>query len=73
VTAVWVVVQRNEDDREFRVVAATSSLPAGQQAATDDLDPDWPALEWVQQPDGSWTTYLQGDLRYTAERFEVVA
>lgn len=68
---MWVLAQHNEDDKWFRAVAITATLDAAQQAAIDDLDPDWPTPEWVQQPDGSWTTYLQWAIRYTAEEFEV--
>ena len=71
VTEVWVLTQENIEFKDHRVVAVTTSVEAAQLAATADLDPDWPALEWVQQPDESWTTYLSFDLRYTAELFEV--
>lgn len=72
-TPAWVLVHHNVDERTHRVVALTATLDGARSAATDDLDPDWPALVWVRRVDGVWETEEICDIQFTAEQHKVTA
>ncbi|GAA0583064.1 hypothetical protein GCM10010172_80110 [Paractinoplanes ferrugineus] len=70
--SVWVVTRHEVEFHESEVIAVSASLDSAMQACDDNYGAAWPQLEWVQQADGSWTTYVKAGLpRYTADPWEV--
>lgn len=74
-TTVWVLTYEDTDhglsDPTTRTVAVTATLERARQSAAEDQDPGKPALEWVQNHDGSWTTYWTDGSCYRAYEFEI--
>ncbi len=70
-TDVWVLSHLNHEEDESSVLAVTTTLEVAQQAAASTWPGHWRELEWVQQANGDWTTYVDRGIRFTAEKFEL--